>query len=289
MTPGLPENWQELIAGYALGDLSPDEAEELQRLLTENPDLSAEVVSFQEVLALMPYAIAQQDPPLPLRDKILTAAQALAPDQNNSQTHVQGGSAASAAIAASDPLPTRNRRRSVKAAYSEVASEMASEAPGTGNRRRQVAGLVGYGAIAAVTLLTLGFDNYRLRQENQNAQAVIAALQQRGTLTYALEGTEKADTASGSLVVSPSQQVIVVAKDLPVLPAGQVYRLWAMPPSGTNPTFCGQFNPGQAGGVSQWVAPGKACQSTTVQMLITSEQASDPPVPKGSLVMKSRI
>jgi hypothetical protein len=38
-----PENWQELMAGCALGDLSSEEAELLQRPLTENPDLTSEV------------------------------------------------------------------------------------------------------------------------------------------------------------------------------------------------------------------------------------------------------
>ncbi|NJN85078.1 MAG: anti-sigma factor [Leptolyngbyaceae cyanobacterium SL_7_1] len=71
----LPDHWQELIAGYALGDLSPDEAEEVRRLLEANPALHQEVTQLQETLALLPYDLADREPPLALRSNILTAAQ----------------------------------------------------------------------------------------------------------------------------------------------------------------------------------------------------------------------
>jgi len=51
--PLVPERLEELIAGYVLGNLSPEEAEELRRLVAEHP---AEVHRLQEVLELMPYA-----------------------------------------------------------------------------------------------------------------------------------------------------------------------------------------------------------------------------------------
>lgn len=71
----LPENWQELTAGYTLGDLSPEEAEEFRHLLEAHPDLVLEVDQLQESLTLMPYALPEQEPPSHLRSKILEAAQ----------------------------------------------------------------------------------------------------------------------------------------------------------------------------------------------------------------------
>ncbi|MBW4657390.1 MAG: anti-sigma factor [Drouetiella hepatica Uher 2000/2452] len=277
MTSALPSNWQELIAGYALGDLSPEEAEELQHLLAENPDLIAEVASLQEVLALMPYGLSQQVPSTQLRDSILMA--------------VEASSAMSNSFTDS---PTRNRfvdSKDNEPNNRSIASLQAigGEDSGLPSRRRSAWYGIG-GTIAAVALVALGIDNYRLRQETQQAKSVIAALQQRGTQTIALEGTQEANAASGSLLIAESRQVFMVAKDLPVLPEGQVYRLWAMPSSGKNPAFCGQFSAKTNGSVTtQWVTPEVSCQSTTVQMLITSEKASDPPLPKGSLVMQSRI
>lgn len=71
-----PDHWQELIAGYTLGDLSPEEAEELKRLMDDHPDLTLEVNHLQEVLALMPYGLPEQEPPAHLRAAILDAAAA---------------------------------------------------------------------------------------------------------------------------------------------------------------------------------------------------------------------
>jgi anti-sigma-K factor RskA len=273
MTFALPENWQELMAGYALGDLSPEEAEAMQRLLAENPGLTLEVASLQEVLALVPYALSQQAPPPQLRERILAAAY-LQPD-----TQPPAQSIASAAQSEMQPAPV------LPLPFRPAAERLTPRSSPWISRAYAMGG-----AIAAAALLALGVDNYRLRQESQEAKSVIAALQQRGTQTYTLEGTDQANAASGSLVVAQGQRVIIVAKNLPVLPAGQVYRLWAMPSNSKTPAFCGQFNARTEDAVTtQWLAPEATCQSTTVQMLITSEKASDPPVPKGTLVMRSRI
>ncbi|MBI4781102.1 MAG: anti-sigma factor [Oscillatoriophycideae cyanobacterium NC_groundwater_1537_Pr4_S-0.65um_50_18] len=287
MTSALPDNWQELIAGYALGDLSPEEAEELQRLLADNPDLTAEVASLQEVLALMPYALPQYEPSSQLRDSILAIAQPNAPLESNN-AHSSSAIATLTKAARGD---TENRQ--TESRQTESGSDQAPQKSLRRSYRRGTWAATGYGigaTIAAVALMALGVDNYRLRQETQQAKSIIAALEARGTQTIAMEGTESANAASGSLVVAEDRQVFMVAKNLPVLPAGQVYRLWAMPASGKNPAFCGEFRARTNGSVTtQWVTPEASCQSTTVQMLITSEKATDPPIPQGSLVMHSRI
>ncbi|HEY9629465.1 MAG TPA: anti-sigma factor [Coleofasciculaceae cyanobacterium] len=283
MTSALPDNWQELIAGYALGDLSPEEAEELQRLLADNPDMNAEVASLQEVLALMPYALPQYEPSSQLRDSILAIAQPNAP------LEVSNNAYSSAPIAT---MPSA-ARRDTENRQAESGQDQAPQKKLRRSYRRGSWATTGYGiggTIAAVALIALGIDNYRLRQETLQAKSIIAALEARGTQTIALEGTESANAASGSLVVAEDRQVFMVAKNLPVLPAGQVYRLWAMPASGKNPAFCGEFSARTNGSVTtQWITPEASCQSTTVQMLITSEKATDPPIPQGSLVMHSRI
>lgn len=71
-----PQNWQDLAAGYASGDLSPEEAAAFQQLLETQPDIAAEVEAFQTVVDLMRYAPPEQSPPTHLRDQILMQAQA---------------------------------------------------------------------------------------------------------------------------------------------------------------------------------------------------------------------
>lgn len=71
--PELPEKLEELMAGYVLGNLSPEEAEELQRLLAQHPEQTKELNCLQEVLELMPYALPEVTPPPSLRQSILAS------------------------------------------------------------------------------------------------------------------------------------------------------------------------------------------------------------------------
>lgn len=239
-----PDNWQELIAGYTLGDLSPDEVEAFQQLLADHPELMQEVDSVQEVLALMPYALPEHDPPAHLREAILTAAQ---------------------------------------------ADQLAPPATQPSLRRRLTRWLGIAGSVAAAALIGLGLDNYRLRQEVAATRPIVTALQQPDRQVYALTGTPQAARASGSIVLTPQQQVLLVAQNLPELPAGQAYRLWAMPQNSQQPAFCGQFNTTSAGTVTaQWAAADQLCSRQPTQLLITAESATAPPVPQGELVMQSR-
>lgn len=72
--PELPEKLEELMAGYVLGNLSSEEAEELQRLLAKHPEQTQQLNSLQEVLELMPYALPEVTPPQHLRQSILESA-----------------------------------------------------------------------------------------------------------------------------------------------------------------------------------------------------------------------
>ncbi len=68
-----PEHLEELMAGYVLGNLGSEEAEEFRKLLIKNPELIQEVNRLQEVLGLLPYALPQVSPPQHLRSAIVEA------------------------------------------------------------------------------------------------------------------------------------------------------------------------------------------------------------------------
>lgn len=71
-----PQERQELVAGYVLGDLDSDEAELFQTLLAALPELNQEVVALQEALAVMPYGLAEVEVASGVRSQLLTKAAA---------------------------------------------------------------------------------------------------------------------------------------------------------------------------------------------------------------------
>lgn len=78
------EELQLLIAGYVLGDLSPDEAAEFEQLLATDPAIAAEVAQMQTALETV-YAPPEVAPPPELRSRILDKASptpAIAPRTN---------------------------------------------------------------------------------------------------------------------------------------------------------------------------------------------------------------
>jgi anti-sigma-K factor RskA len=82
------------------------------------------------------------------------------------------------------------------------------------------------GVIAAGTIVALGLNNYRLWQNLQTTQA---ELRQSKTLVYSLQPTNTAVPASATVVVnSGSLEAVLDAENLPPLPPGKVYALWAV-------------------------------------------------------------
>ncbi|MBD0337602.1 MAG: anti-sigma factor [Cyanobacteria bacterium Co-bin13] len=241
--PTLPDNWQELLAGYVLGDLDSEELAQVQLLLRDHPELEDEVRSLQATFDGLPYGLEQQTPPPPLRSRVMVAAQS--------------------APAASPTLR-----------------------PSTARRWRLALWLgVGW-AVTTVALAALAVDNYRLRQAQQQLETVVASFSQPTTRFYAMAGTEAQPQASGRLAIDPTLGAAAIVTDLPMLPEGQAYRLWALADS--EPVYCGQFNsqPGQKMPI-RWSLPDPACSLATAQLLVTAESATAPPIPAGPLVLQS--
>lgn len=72
----LSEQLQLLVAGYVLGDLSSEEAEEFEQLLATNSAIAQEVAQMQQVLEIS-YAPPEVSPPSHLRSAIMEAHQAI--------------------------------------------------------------------------------------------------------------------------------------------------------------------------------------------------------------------
>lgn len=264
--PTLPDNWRSILAGYVLNDLTTEEADQVQQWLAQYPIVAEELAALDASWHSLPEGLPPQSPPPHLRDRILTTIQARESDQV----------AAPPAAPQLDPWPTPTPPLPRRSALRPRS------------RRPWVIAGLGLGwAATAIALVSTSVENQRLRQALQRNEIVLASAGQPNTRVYTLAGSETQPQANGRLVVNPaSATALILTQDLAPLTADQVYRLWAV--ADQEPLFCGQFNPSAEQATSQWTLPDAACGAEGVQMLITAEEASAPPVPAGTLVLLSQ-
>lgn len=297
MTRPEDTNQTDLIAGYVLGDLSPEEADQLRQTLAEAPADSQAVKSFEEALALLPYALSTVEPSPHLKGKILSAA-------TRSTTSPAAIPAASpAALPAVEPSHLK-----------AIPSNVISIAPPRQRQWQRLIPAISTG-IAAVAIAALSFNQIqlgrqsqqtvalqqqlkdtntelmRLRSELQANQATVAVLSDPNTQVQALIGTmpnpANSRLVTARMLVKPgNRQVTLVAQNLPKLSAAQIYRLWSIADTSAAPMYCGEFRQDNSG-TAQWTAPDAACTKNPAQMIITLDAPGDPITSAGPLVMKS--
>jgi len=143
-------------------------------------------------------------------------------------------------------------------------------------------------AAAAALALAFGVDAYRTRQELALQRDVTATLQEPNVMrSFAMAGTGTAGGAVGRVALDlDAKRGAVVLKGMPVLPAGEVYRLWAKVADKSVP--CGQFTSGADGAVvAQFVVPVESYTAPISKLFVTVEPAAPSDVPTGPTVMVS--
>ena len=143
------------------------------------------------------------------------------------------------------------------------------------------------GSVAALLILVLGADNYRLRQDARLAQEVNALLQQPQTQLFALKPVESSATAGGSFVVNLAQrQGVLAVQNLVAPPAGKVYRLWASADGETIP--CGTVTRNAQGQVlNKFWMPADFYDTGISGFFVTLEASDTNRYPSGTIVMQS--
>lgn len=69
-----PEELQEILAGYVLGEISPAEARQIEQMIADDPAIATEISQLQQVLEIT-YGTPEINPPPALRTAILAAYQ----------------------------------------------------------------------------------------------------------------------------------------------------------------------------------------------------------------------
>ncbi|MBD2102683.1 anti-sigma factor domain-containing protein [Leptolyngbya sp. FACHB-261] len=261
------EELQLLIAGYVLGDLSPEEAVQFEQLLAQNPALMEEVAHMQAALET-PYAPAEVTPPAHLRSAILDKVHVSGSETSSSEIGSEVGSEVGSGIGAG--VAARSRRQV--------------------QLRKRLRGLME--VAAAALIIALGVNNYRLSQALQTAQA---ETQQYAALTYVLAATEANSQASATVVADPNDlEATIAVKNLPPLPTGKVYALWTVLKSDAPFTMDAKkailtevFQVDGSGNFSQTVAIPKAyrSQDLVTKVAVTIEDANAPQRHIGSPIL----
>jgi len=191
------ESQNELLAGYVLGDLSPEESAAVEQQLQDDPDLAAEVEQLQATMSLMALETPAVAPPPGLRDRIL------------------------AQVTEPIPSPTKVSDPAIRG----------NILPFRFGARELLTGA------AAIALALLGISNFQMQQrlasveqEFAEYQDAIALLQQPQNRLLSIQSVS--DTMSsegmGSLVIAPEQDAaILTLQNLEMPPEGMVYRMWA--------------------------------------------------------------
>ncbi|NJL62348.1 MAG: anti-sigma factor [Methylacidiphilales bacterium] len=262
-----------LAAGFVVDDLSPEEAEEFRLLLDEHPELIAEIEDLQEVLRQIVDGFIEVEPPADLLGKIISQAEVMTTQQSNI-----------------NDIPIQQQNNLTIPKKSQRWTKIA-------------------GSIAALFVVVLGVDNYRLRQslsvvtaDNQKlhqdfaqAQDVKNLLQNSQTRLFTFEAVNSKnnipDNASGSIVINPQKQkAVMVFQNLPAPPPGNVYLLWTIVADKKLP--CGQVKPYSWGTASYELAFTEQMYQEFSHpqfsgLVVTLEQDPNVTRPTGTVVMQS--
>jgi hypothetical protein len=266
-----PEQLEDLLAGYVLGNLTPEEAQILHQQLADYPDLNAELQKLQDVLGVMPYALPEAVPSESVRTTLV-------------QTAVTPGSKRTfqpVLFPTSRPSGQRRSWSPRQWGIPLTAAALIAGAIGLDNLRlrHQVA------TLQAVT------DSHEqvvkgLKAELQHKQDVIAMLERPNTQLVALRGMDDMNKAYGCVVVTAGDpSAVLMLKNLPALDSGKTYQIWSIVEGKK-----------VAGTAFNTDPSGKAYTKLTLPIetavngfVITLEATPQPKAPTGPMVMASTL
>lgn len=313
----LPQDWETLLAGYVLGNLTPYEVTKVKQYLETYPELTTQVNRLQTTLGLFSLSLPKDSPSKPsenLRSRILQAAEKqqkrgrLVTTENREQEQSYEENIEQEMGYGEQKLPVS--LPSLPPSRSALPSPSIPSLP-TGKSKQIWFGLLGSAAVALISIL--GFQNYRLyrellvtkshlshsRQELELSQLkqeladtqqnlsrykeAVTLLKEPNNRLLTLKGVAPSSDDSGSLIIAPNSQVAVLTlQNLSALPSDKVYRLWAFVDG--KKVKCAKFTPDSQGKVLQQI-PLKKWGSTT-EVFVTIEPKEGFTLPSGETVMR---
>jgi anti-sigma-K factor RskA len=276
----------DLVAGYVLDDLSPEEAAQLDQMLADTPALQNEINAFQDTLSSLPYDLPLTEPPEGLKRNILEAARRLTGD-STVETHANVTRTTRANVVPIASARSRQWHRWIPAITTGIAAiavaALGLEHVQLGQQMQQMASL--QKKLAGTTI-----EVQTLRNNLKASQSIAQLVSDPQTHTYALVGESSIQgnqrPAARVFAKPGDRNVTIVAQNLPQLPEGQIYRFWSATKASPTPMFCGQFQQ-DSSGTAQWTASDDTCMTNPLQMMITVEAVNNPITSPGPVVMQT--
>jgi anti-sigma factor RsiW len=279
-------NQIDLVAGYVLDDLSPEEAAQLDRILADTPALQDEINAFQETRALLPYDLPLVEPAESLKRNILTAARRSL-DHSSLENHADVTRTNPSNVVPITSAPSRRWQRLITPISMGIAAiavaALGVEQVQFNQQAQQMAAL-------QKKLDDTAREVQTLQTELKASQSIAQLVSDPKTYTYALVGGSsiQADRRPAARVFAKpgDRNVTIVAQNLPQLPEGQIYRFWSATKTSPTPMYCGQFQQTSSGTI-QWTTSDEACMTNPLQMMVTVEAIDNPITAPGPVVLES--
>lgn len=247
----------DLLVQQLLGEpLSPADRAQLDAALSSDAALRAEAAELEQTLAQLAASV-QSTPPPGLRARVL----------------------------ASVPAPEPARAPTVAAADAAAARPMAARA---GRARWPYALAASVTVLAIATGSFFAAENRQLRQDMaQQAAAARMLLEPNVVMSFAMRGVGPAERAAGVVLLDlDAKRASISVRELPTLPDGQSYFLWAELEGAKVP--CGQFRTLADGTLlTQFPIPVDSYVSPILRLVMTVETGAAPGTPVGPEVMAS--
>jgi anti-sigma-K factor RskA len=237
--------YRENIPAYALGALDAGDAAALELHLRSCEACRAELASYGRVSEGMLAALPPQEPPADLRRRLKNSIPGSVPNKRAARVR-----------------PTWS--------FGQLAMGLV------------VLLLLGLNLVSFLQLRELQQGQAELMKQVQTDQAALSMLAYHGTLSIPIESEQ----ASGTLLINKEENMaMLIAWDLPPLPAEQTYQAWLVQPDGIRVSGA-VFRPEQGQAYTAGIITAPQSLNTFSSIGVTVEPAGGSTQPTGERVLK---
>jgi anti-sigma-K factor RskA len=244
------EIFEDLKDAYVLDALTEEERRDFEEYLAAHPERQAEIDELGAVAGLMAFAPHEQEPPPELRRRVMEVVEA-------------------------EAAPRRASREST---FARFVQYVGGRGLALGAAALLVVGLLSWNVLLQGQVEDLEGQVQSAQGQVDDLQAQVRDAEAQQTQTIRLSGTWAQQGADAEVASISDERIILVADNLPSVPAGQTCQIWVI--KGDVPESSGLFQPGVQETAAPITTPIKKGDTiaVTVEPAGGSEQPTSDPV-----------